>query len=179
MVIVFLAPGFEEVEAITVIDMLRRAGIETMTAGVGGKFVAGAHSITVTADLCAEETMPDKTLEAVVLPGGMPGTSNLAESQTVQTFIRYAAENLVPLCAICAAPSILGDMGLLADIPAVCYPGFESSLPRFVPDKAVYNHENRVITARAAGAAAEFAHCIISVLRGDSAAENVRSAMIY
>ena len=113
MIAVFLAQGFEEIEALAVVDVLRRAELPVKTVGVGGREITGAHGICVKADMEEKEVSTDE-LEAVVLPGGMPGTLNLEKSPIVRTCIRYCCENDLYICAICAAPSILGHMGLVA-----------------------------------------------------------------
>lgn len=108
MIYVFFANGFEEVEAVATVDMLRRAELEVCTVGVGGVKVAGAHGIVMDCDLADTQAHADEALEAVVLPGGMPGTLNLEKSQVVQQFIDYAVAHGKLVAAICAAPSILG-----------------------------------------------------------------------
>ena len=113
MIYVFFANGFEEVEAVATVDMLRRAELEVCTVGVGGVKVAGAHGIVMDCDLADTQAHADEVLEAVVLPGGMPGTLNLEKSQVVQQFIDYAVAHGKLVSAICAAPSILGHKGLL------------------------------------------------------------------
>lgn len=122
MIYVFLADGFEEVEAISTIDMLRRAELEVCVVGVGGDVVSGSHNITVGCDINENLAEPDENLQAVVLPGGMPGTLNLEKSKAVQKFIDYAAENNRIIAAICAAPSVLGHRGLLEGKKATCFP---------------------------------------------------------
>ena len=129
MIYVFLASGFEEIEALAVVDILRRAELEvqTVAVGVGEKTVRGAHGIPVVADVTEEQAKPEG-LEMVVLPGGMPGTLNLEKSQTVQEFLQLASNNGLWIGAICAAPSILGHNGLADGKRVTCYPGFESQL---------------------------------------------------
>lgn len=129
MIQVFLAPGFEEIEALTTVDILRRAGLETVTVAVGtpDRTVEGAHGITVTADI-KEDEAEGASAQALVLPGGMPGTRNLEKSAAVGRCIEQAAKTGAYLCAICAAPSILGHKGFLNGRQAVCFPGFEQEL---------------------------------------------------
>lgn len=179
MVYVFLAKGFEEVEALTPVDFLRRAGIEVTTVGVGGEYIEGAHNITVKADVTdAAVSLEDGDIEMVVLPGGMPGTLNLKASETVNAFIDKAAEDGAFIAAICAAPSILGEKGLLKGRMAVCYPGFEDKLAGATVFSAGVICDGNIITANAAGAAVDFAAQLISALKGDSAAEAVLQAVI-
>ncbi|MBE6593356.1 MAG: DJ-1/PfpI family protein, partial [Ruminococcaceae bacterium] len=131
MVYMFLAEGFEEIEALCPLDLMRRAGIAVTTVGVGGEYITGAHAITVRADISADEfdahSFKNKT-DMIFLPGGMPGTLNLEASEVVCDAIRSAYEESKYIAAICAAPSILGKMGLLIGKNAICYPGFEGYL---------------------------------------------------
>ena len=128
MIYVFLANGFEEVEALAPVDMLRRAKLDVTTVGVTGKIVTGSHRIPVTADITAEELQIGADMEMIVLPGGMPGTLNEEASETIQAAIDYCAKNDRWIGAICAAPSILGHKGLLQGKTATCYTGFEKDL---------------------------------------------------
>lgn len=176
MVYVFLANGFEETEAIAPIDILRRSGAEVFTVGVGSKTVTSSHKVTVTADLSEDELTTDG-LEAVVLPGGMPGTLNLEASATVQKYIDYASENGLLLCAICAAPSILGHKGLLNGKNATCFPGFEKDLLGANVTGAPAETDGSVITGKGAGAAIEFGLAISAKLRGEETAKKVRESM--
>jgi len=128
MVYLFLADGFEEVEALCPLDLLRRAGAQVQTVGVTGKLVTGAHDITVTADILPEDIVLDRSLEMIILPGGMPGTTNLDASGVVHEAIRFATERGITVGAICAAPMIIGKLGYLSGRSAVCYPGFEKYL---------------------------------------------------
>lgn len=166
MVYVFLADGFEEVEAICPVDILRRGGIEVKTVGVGGKTVTGAHGIRVVADITADEAVFENT-EAVILPGGMPGTLNLKKDSVVNSFIDYAVKNELILAAICAAPSILGQKGILKGKRAVCYSGFEKELVGAEVLDIPAVREGNIITACGAGAAAEFGFLLLEALCGD------------
>lgn len=164
MVYCFLADGFEELEVIAPIDMLKRAGVEVITAGVTGKNVTGSHGITFVADVTAEEIALSDELEAVILPGGMPGTLNLEKSGIVQKAIDFAVSNDKYVCAICAAPSILGHKGLLRGKKATAFPGFEKDLEGAITDNYFVAHDGRFITARGAGVATEFGLEIVSAL---------------
>lgn len=156
MIYVFLANGFEEVEGLATVDILRRFELSVKTVGVGGKSITGSHGITVLCDLDINEIEPDGKIEAVVLPGGMPGTTNLEKSSKVQAFVDYAYSNKKLLCAICAAPIILGHKGLLRGYEAICFPGFESELTdAIISDKFVYK-DGLIITAKGVGSAIEF-----------------------
>ncbi len=178
MVYVFLANGFEEVEAIEPIDIMRRAGIEVTTVSLGEEPVTGAHGIIVKADIVIDEVDTDK-LEAVVLPGGGLGHENLDASNSVHTLINYAVAHGKYVCAICASPSILGRKQLLNGKKATCFPGFEKYLygAEYVTDKAVV--DGKIITARGAGAAAEFGFEITAALKDRETADAVRAQMQY
>jgi len=150
---VFLADGFEEIEAIAPIDIMRRAGIEVTTISVSReKEVRGAHGVLVEADRLFEE-VSFSDADLLFLPGGMPGTKNLnAHDGLKQLLLKHANEGK-KLAAICAAPSILGELGLLKGKEAVCFPGFEETLKgAIVSDKKVVQSGN-IITGKAAGAA--------------------------
>lgn len=173
----FLADGFEEVEAISPVDILRRAGAEVRTVGVTGKSVTGAHGITVEADITENEVRLDACVDAVILPGGMPGTLNLEKSETVKEAVRFAAENGKLVCAICAAPSVLGHMGLLEGKEAIAYPGFEKDLTgASVSDRFVVR-DGSFITAKGAGVAVDFGLEIAGTLYGKETAEKIRKSI--
>ena len=179
MVYVFLADGFEEIEALCPVDILRRGGIEVRTVGVTGKTVIGSHGIPVVADIEKSEAVFEN-IEAVILPGGMPGTLNLENDATVQSFVDYAANNGILLGAICAAPSILGHKGLLKGKKAICFPGFEKELlgASIVDVPAVLDGD--IITSAGAGAAFEFGFLLLETITGDrEKAENLRKTMKY
>ena len=156
MIYVFLAKGFEEMEALVPVDVLRRAGIEVKTVGVTGKQVRGSHGISVSCDILAGEAVFDN-LDGIILPGGLPGTTNLEADETVQKFIDYAAENGKIIGAICAAPMILGHKGLLRGKNAVCFTGFEKELEgaRVLDRPAV--RDGNIVTGWGAGGAMDFA----------------------
>lgn len=178
MIYLFLAEGFEETEALTTLDLLRRAGIETATVGVGTRIIRGSHKIPVTADYEASEISED-SCSGVILPGGMPGTNNLFASDTVKNFASYAYNGGLPVCAICAAPLILGRLGFLAGRKAVCYPGFEHELKGADISDVKAVTDGNVITAKAAGAVCEFAFEIISFVKNRETAEKVLRDIYY
>lgn len=157
MILAFLANGFEEVEAITVIDVLRRAEKKVITVGIGDNIITGSHGITVVADTYDMLVEFDDELEMVFLPGGMPGTINLEKSAVVQKALEYCNEKNKYIAAICAAPSILGHKGLLSGKKACCYPGFEQELEgaEVLYDAVV--RDGNIITSRGAGTAMKFA----------------------
>lgn len=176
MIPVFLANGFEEVEALAVVDILRRAGVEVATVGVGCTTPVGAHGITVCTDIGENELNLD-TIDGVVLPGGMPGTTNLEASAMVQDAVSYAAQRGLLLAAICAAPSILGHGGYLRNKKATCYPGFEQELTgAMVCDGGVVT-DGTIITASGAGVAVEFALELVRYLVSAEAADAIRGGI--
>ena len=176
MFYLFLADGFEEIEALTTVDILRRAGIKILTVGIGKKNIKGAHGIIVTADITEEET-DINFISGVILPGGMPGTINLEHSQTVRRVVNCAVEKGLYIAAICAAPSVLGKMGVLEGRKAVCYPGFENELKgAIVVDDSVVADGN-IITGKGAGAALEFALLIVEIVCSKEKAEEVRNSI--
>ncbi len=176
MVYVFLADGFEEIEALAVVDILRRAKIEVCTVGVGNTHIRGAHNILVKADITDADALDD-VFDAIVLPGGMPGTLNLENSAVVQAALQTAANNGAYIAAICAAPSILGHLGLLNGKAAVCYPGFESALEGANVSNALVVHDGWFITGKGPGAAIPFALEIVKVLASEETAETIKEAM--
>lgn len=176
MVYVFLANGFEETEALVTVDLLRRAGLEVETVGIGGKTVCGSHGIAVAADV-ADRDFVAKDVEAIVLPGGMPGTRHLEASALVQDMLRLAVKKNSFIAAICAAPSVLGHAGLLSGKRATCYPGFESALAgaTVVDEPAV--RDGNIITGKGAGAVFDFSFAIIRALCGEEQAITVKEAI--
>ena len=177
MVYCYLANGFEEIEALAPVDLLRRAGIDVKTVGVGGSVITSSHGIPVTADLTEAQALLENDLAAVILPGGMPGTLNLEASACVQAALDYANAKGSLICAICAAPSVLGHKGLLQEKEAICFPGFEKDLlGATVSDKAIVTDGN-IITAKGAGVAVDFGLAIVAALKDAATAESIRSAI--
>ena len=156
MIYVFLANGFEDIEAIAPIDILRRAGAKVVTVGVGSRSVVSANGIPVTADISEEQVRLSEALDMVVLPGGGQGTANLAKSKTVLSAVKYCAERDRFIAAICAAPTVLGEAGLLRGKRATCYPGLESKLTGAIPTGESVVRDGNIITAKGAGVALAF-----------------------
>lgn len=191
MIYMFLAPGFEEVEALAPLDLLRRAGLEVTTVAITQPAtehaVKGSHNITVLADmstdafcrfaLSGEQARPiEAPIEAVILPGGMPGTTNLDNSPVVDAALKLASEQGAYLCAICAAPLVLGKRGYLAGKRATCFPGFESFLEGAeVGGKVI--RDGKVITAAGMGVAQEFGLEMVSALVSPEKAGEIRAAI--
>ena len=176
MIPVFLANGFEEIEALATVDILRRAGVEVVTVGVGSKQPIGAHGIAVSADI-AEDELDIMTMEGVVLPGGMPGTLNLEASAVVQQSVAYAVENNLLTAAICAAPSILGHGGYLCGKKATCYPGFEPELIDAVITNEGVVVDGNFVTASGAGVAVDFALTLVRYLVSAEEADAIRGGI--
>ncbi len=177
MIYCFLAEGFEEVEALAAVDMIRRAGLNLRTVGVGNLMINGAHGIKVECDCTKDDIILDSNLSAVILPGGMPGTINLERDETVQKAIDFAVENEKLICAICAAPSILGHKGILRGKEAIAYPGFEKDLEGAVISKKHVVRDGNIITAKGAGVAVDFGLEIVAYLSGEEKAEEIRKAI--
>lgn len=173
MIYIFLADGFEEIEAIAPIDMLRRAGLDVKTVGVGKRVVTSGRGIPVTADILDSEAVFDD-LQMVVLPGGMPGAENLFNSDIVKKFIAFSNEIKLYIGAICAAPSILGKMGLLNGIKATCYPGYEKDLEGAIIANESVVTDKHFITAKGAGVAIEFGLALVSALCGKEKADKIQ-----
>ena len=177
MVYVLLAEGFEEVEALTPVDLLRRAGVETRLVGVTGATVCGARGINVVTDLSMDEVDLAKA-DMLVLPGGMPGTLNEEASPAVQAAINYCTANDRWIGAICAAPSILGHKGLLKGKTAVCYTGFEKELTGAQIGSTGVVTDGKIITARGAGVAVDFGLALVGALAGAETQAQIRASIL-
>jgi protein deglycase len=176
-VAVLLADGFEEVEAITPIDFLRRAEVEVIAVGVTGASVTGGHGIVVGSDVEMDQANDQfaTSLDGVVVPGGTAGAENIAGSEKAMTLIRHCLDSGKLVAAICAAPGVvLGGNGLLEGRRFTCYPGFESRAQngRFSEDRVVV--DGNLITSRGPGTAAEFSLAVIDYLVGEETASNLR-----
>ena len=176
---IFLADGFEEVEALVPADLLRRAGAEVALVSVNGQeYVTGSHGIIVKADYPIER-VDRAAMSCVVLPGGAKGTELLRESSRVKSLIRSAVENGLYVAAICAAPSVLGEMGLLDGRRFACYPGFEKEIPEGIRTGKKLEHDDIFITAEGMGVAFKFGFRLVEVLFGSRRAEEIREQVRY
>lgn len=177
MVYVLLADGFEEIEAIEPIDILRRGGVDVKTVGINDKFVTGSHNIKIEADISIDEISLDD-MELLMLPGG-PGHTNIEKSEKAMELLNDAYKKGVYISAICASPSIIGKIGMLKGKKATCFPGYEKFLhgATIVADKAV--SDGQMITGKGAGAASEFGFCMLQALKGDKIANEIKSSMQY
>lgn len=177
MVYVFLANGFEEIEALCPVDLLRRAGVEVTTVGIGSEVIRGAHGITVHADI-PDIMYKDPSPEMIILPGGMPGAENLDRSRIVDTAINIASKKGAYIAAICAAPFLLGKRGILRGKKAVCFPGFEDILDgASIVDGDSVVIDGNIITAKGMGAAVSFGLTLVSLLRGNETASAIREGI--
>ncbi len=176
MVYVFLADGFEIIEALAPVDMLRRAKIDVKTVGVTGEIVKSSCGVEVTTDMTIDD-FGFYDVQAIILPGGMPGTLNLEKCDAVQSAIDNAVNTDSLICAICAAPSILGHKNLLNGKKAICFPGFEDSLSGAeLTDEYVVRDDN-FITARGAGVCIEFGLEIVKAVKGEEEANSVKESI--
>ena len=176
---IFMADGCEEIEGLTVVDIVRRAGIDITTISISDKKeVAGAHGITFLADAKKDE-VDFSTLDGIVLPGGMPGTINLGADETVDKVIREFAAGGKLVAAICAAPSVLGQAGILNGKHATSYPGFEPKLTGAVTSEDPVVQDGNVITSRGLGPAIAFALEIVSYFTDKKTADKLAESIIY
>ncbi len=177
MVYVFIAEGFEEVEALAPVDILRRAEVEVKTVGIGSNIIRGSHGIPVITDLDSKEIILDDNLEMIVLPGGMPGTINLEANDDVQKAIDFCMDNNIYISAICAAPSILGHKGVLDGKKATCFPGFENELGKACYSNALVVNDGRITTAKGAGAAVKFGLKLVELLVSKEKSEALEASL--
>lgn len=178
-VYVFLADGLEEIEGLTAVDLLRRADVEVcMVSMTGRKMVTGAHNIEIGADALFEE-MDFADADMLVLPGGMPGTKNLGAHEGLVRLLRLENEKGTGIAAICAAPSVLGDMGLLNGKTAVCYPGFEERLTGASIGNTTVVTDSNITTSRGMGTAIDFGLELVKRLCGEERAKKLAKSIIY
>lgn len=168
----FLADGFEETEALVTLDMMRRADIDVKTVGIGKNEITGTHNICVKADISENDILFDNC-DGIILPGGMPGTENLYNSEKVIKALMYCADKNLLIAAICAAPIIPGRKGLLKGKKAVCFPGFEDELLGAEVCNIPCKKTDNIITAKGAGCVFEFSHQIIQYIKNRAVADNV------
>ena len=176
MVYILLADGFEEIEALTPVDILRRADIDIKTVGVTNKIQTGAHNIPVECDILIDEISDD--IDMLILPGGA-GYEILDASNAVHGLINHCVEKEIYISSICAAPSILGKKGLLSGKKATCFPGFEKYLFGADVTKNKTEKDGIFLTAKGAGAAAEFAFEIVKILKDEETANKLKEMMCY
>jgi 4-methyl-5(b-hydroxyethyl)-thiazole monophosphate biosynthesis len=177
-ILIHLATGFEETEAVTIIDVLRRAELDVTIVSITGQLkVSGAHNISIVADILYEEADYLKAT-MIILPGGMPGTTNLLNHKGLTDQLTLFNSEKRFIGAICAAPMILGSLGFLQGKKAVCYPGFEHKLKGATVLKAPFVVDGHIITGRGVGTALEFSLEIVSLLKGKQLSQELRSALV-
>ena len=177
-IFVFLADGFEEIEALTPVDILRRAGLSVKTVSVmDEQVVAGAHGVPVLADVMFDEVNAEDA-EMILLPGGLPGATNLDAHQGLSQMILEFAKEEKPLAAICAAPLVFGNRGLLEGKKATCYPGFETYLKGAQYTAALVEKDGNFITGKGPGAAMEFAFAIVEKYCGMDKVNELKQGMM-
>jgi len=178
MVYLHLAKGFEEIEAVTIADILRRGGVSIQTVSVEEDLlVTGGHNIPVKADLLFEDADYD-TCEMMIFPGGMPGTTNLLNHrELMETLVRFAAGGK-PIAAICAAPMIFGKTGLAAGKHATIFPGMEDELKGAILSSERVVADGNMITSQGPGTAMEFALALVGILKGESTQQKLKGGLI-
>lgn len=178
MVYMLLGTGFEETEAIAPLDLLRRAGVEVLTVGVGGKTVYGGHGIGIEADITlAQVDLTD--LEMVILPGGLGGVASVRACQEAMDLLSFAWENDKFVAAICAGPTVLADLGITDGKNATCYPGCEDGMGNaHVHADVPCVRDGKLITAASAGCAIPFGLALIAALKGQPVADAIRAQIV-
>jgi 4-methyl-5(b-hydroxyethyl)-thiazole monophosphate biosynthesis len=178
MIFVHLAEGFEEIEAVTVVDLLRRVDLESYFVSISGsKFVKGAHGITYEADFLFEEADYSKC-EMIVLPGGLPGAYNLREHEGLREKIQEFALKEKALAAICAAPLVFGDMGILKGVKATIYPGMEAELKGAEPLNFPVVRDCNIITSQGPATAMKFAIAIVEYFKGKEVGDELAQGLL-
>lgn len=177
MILVLLANGFEEIEALTPVDILRRAGLDVVTVGLSGKEIRGSHGITVMADALPEDIDLTK-VDTVVFPGGMPGATNIDAHPFTDKVINAVTKNGGRLAAICAAPLVLGRRRLLEGRHATCYPGFEGELLGATISENSVVTDGNITTAKGMGVALEFAKELVKLTVNEEKAKEISAAIM-
>lgn len=180
MVYVLLAEGFEEVEALTPVDLLRRSKVDTKLVGVTGMSVKGSHGITVQTDISMDDITDWNAVDMIVLPGGMPGTTNLYADARVTNAVQKCYNDGKYVAAICAAPSvILGGMGLLQGKKATCYPGMEDGMKGAEAQPRNCVTDGKIITSCGVGGALDFACALVAALCGKEQAKKIAASVVH
>ncbi|OZT04470.1 DJ-1 family glyoxalase III [Prevotella sp. 885] len=178
-VYVFLADGFEDVEALAPVDILRRGGVGVVTVSINGsEMVKSAHNVYVKADVRFEEA-DFSDADLLMIPGGMPGAKNLDEHKGVRNALLAHAKQGKLLSAICAGPMVLGHLGLLDGLRATCYPGFEGELKGATYTAQLVTVDGNVVTGKGPAAAFEYAFTLLSILKGEKVVSDLRKGMMF
>jgi len=175
-VLVPLAEGFEEIEVMTIVDVLRRAGIKVSMAGLPGTIVEGSRNVKVLADTKLEDVV-EEDYDAVVLPGGSPGYTNLSKSQKVKKIIGDFHRDGKLVAAICGGPTVLAEAGILTNVKATVYPGLEKCIPKPRNERVLV--EGNVITSQGPGTAMEFSLKLVEHLAGKETMKNVKEQLLF
>lgn len=179
MIYVFLATGFEDIEAIAPVDIIHRAGLKVQTVSITGeRIVTSAHGVSIVADLLLSEVDYSKA-EMLVLPGGLPGSTNLDACKPLTDAIKRHYEAGGAIAAICAAPLVFGHLGLLEGRRATCYPGVDTELKGATYTAAIVEQDSKIITGKGPAAAFEFGYTIVDFFLGEGASQPLRQGMIY
>lgn len=179
MVYVFFAEGFEDIEALTPVDILRRAGEEVQTVSITeDRVVVSSHGVGVVADLTLSQ-VDFASAQLLVLPGGLPGSTNLDACKPLTSALLAHYQSGRPLAAICAAPLVLGHLGILSGKRATCYPGVEGELHGATYTAAVVERDGLIVTGKGPGAAMEFGYVLVDLLQGEGASAPLRKGMMY
>lgn len=178
MVYVLLGTGFEEMEALTPIDLLRRADVPVMSVGINGKIVYGSHNIGIEADITLDE-MDLTQLDMIVLPGGLGGVASARASQKAMDALQFAWENNKFVAAICAGPTVLADLHITDGRKATCFPGCEIGMGNANMQKdAACVRDGKLITGTSAGCATAFALALIEALKGPEVATKIATQIV-
>ena len=176
---IFFADGFEEIEGLTVVDMFRRAGIPIQTVSISDSLtVTGSHDIKVQAD-CLLADFDFNTVEMLILPGGMPGTTNLSKCEPLCDALMQFSRQGRYLAAICAAPSILGSLGILNGRVATCYPGFEKFMTGATYTAELFTTDGNIITGEGPAATFPYSYEILRMFKGDETVQSLKDGMMY
>jgi len=175
-VLVPFAEGFEEIEAMTVVDVLRRAGIKATTPGLPGTIVTGSRNVKVMTETKVDSVV-EKDYDALVLVGGSPGYTNLSRSGKIMKMIGNYHRDGKLVAAICGAPTVLAEAGILANVKATVYPGLEKYIPKPRNEKVIV--EKNIITSQGPGTAIDFSLAIVEALAGKESARNVRQQLVF
>lgn len=179
-VYIFLAEGSEEIESLTIVDVLRRAEVPAYTVSVtGSKTVKLSHGVRVETDLLIEEAADLREAQLLVLPGGLPGSYHLADHEGLAVAIREHHAAGKPLAAICAAPLVYGRMGLLRGHKATCYPGMEQELEGAEYTGRLVEKDGLFVTGKGPAASFEFAYTLVEMTAGKEKADALRAGMLY
>lgn len=179
MYTIFLADGFEEIEAISVIDILRRSDIDLKTISISDKLeVTGAHGVSVKADMSIFE-IEDHDIDGIILPGGLPGTTNLGNSKELINLLNFSYKSKKLIAAICAAPTIIRDNNLFPGFSLTSYPSYRDEFKNYNYHEVDVVRAANLLTSRGAGTAGEFAFAIVDYIKGEGASLDLKEGMVY